>query len=197
MVEVNLLHSPLGKKTMYNPQIGKNFNQNATIALHYRQNMDLNCMFHIIRSAIFYWTRVHLKFSFMSNIDPETRLKWQERRKTQFGAVRGRRKRWLSVVTEEGGAIESPAALFSAQETGANGNSQMAISTARKTSYLRLGSRVSSPRFRRATWRRRISIPRWYPLHYAAESYLVRVFEDANLIARHTKRITIYSKDIC
>ena len=28
-------------------------------------------------------------------------------------------------------------------------------------------------------------------LHYAAESYLVRVFEDTNLIARHAKCITI------
>ena len=33
-------------------------------------------------------------------------------------------------------------------------------------------------------------------LHYAAESYLVRIFEDAILIARHAKRITIHFKDI-
>ena len=32
-------------------------------------------------------------------------------------------------------------------------------------------------------------------LHYAAESYLVRIFEDTNLIARHAKRSTICPTD--
>ena len=43
--------------------------------------------------------------------------------------------------------------------------------------------------------------PRFKPeainaLHYAAESYLVRIFADSKLIARHAKRITIYPTDI-
>ena len=43
--------------------------------------------------------------------------------------------------------------------------------------------------------------PRFNPeainaLHYAAESYLVRIFEDANLISRHAKQIFIYPTDI-
>ena len=43
--------------------------------------------------------------------------------------------------------------------------------------------------------------PRFKPqaieaLHYTAESYLVEMFEDANLLARHAKRITIYDSDI-
>ncbi len=33
-------------------------------------------------------------------------------------------------------------------------------------------------------------------LHYAAEAHLVRLFEDANLLARHAKRITVYKTDI-
>ena len=35
-----------------------------------------------------------------------------------------------------------------------------------------------------------------HTLHYAAESYLVRIFEDTNFIAEHAKRITIYLKGI-
>ena len=31
---------------------------------------------------------------------------------------------------------------------------------------------------------------------YAAESHLVKLFEDANLLARHGKRITVYDSEI-
>ena len=46
-----------------------------------------------------------------------------------------------------------------------------------------------------------MAAPRFKPqaieaLHYAAESYLVKMFEDANLLARHAKRITVYNTDI-
>ena len=33
-------------------------------------------------------------------------------------------------------------------------------------------------------------------VHYVAESYLVRIFEDINIIARNAKRITIYPTEI-
>ena len=33
-------------------------------------------------------------------------------------------------------------------------------------------------------------------LHYAAESHLVKLFEDANLLAHHAKRVTIYKSDL-
>ncbi len=33
-------------------------------------------------------------------------------------------------------------------------------------------------------------------MHYAAEVHLVRLFEDAKLLARHAKRITVYKSDI-
>ena len=46
-----------------------------------------------------------------------------------------------------------------------------------------------------------IAAPRFQPqaiyaLHYAAESHLVKLFEDANLLARHAKRITVSDSDI-
>ena len=33
-------------------------------------------------------------------------------------------------------------------------------------------------------------------LQYAAESHLVKLYEDANLLAKHAKRITVYPKDL-
>lgn len=33
-------------------------------------------------------------------------------------------------------------------------------------------------------------------LQYAAESYLVKLYEDVNLLARHAKHITVYVKDL-
>ena len=33
-------------------------------------------------------------------------------------------------------------------------------------------------------------------LQFVAESYFVKIFEDANLLARHAKRITVYDSDI-
>ena len=33
-------------------------------------------------------------------------------------------------------------------------------------------------------------------LHYVVESHLINLFEDANLLARHAKRITIYKTDL-
>ena len=33
-------------------------------------------------------------------------------------------------------------------------------------------------------------------LQYAAESHLVKFYEDANLLAKHAKRITVYPKDL-
>ena len=35
-----------------------------------------------------------------------------------------------------------------------------------------------------------------YVLHWAAEAYLISLLEDANLIATHTKYMTIMPKDI-
>ena len=33
-------------------------------------------------------------------------------------------------------------------------------------------------------------------LQYATESHLVKLYEDANLLANHAKRITVYPKDL-
>ena len=42
----------------------------------------------------------------------------------------------------------------------------------------------------------RIAAPALGALQEAAEAYLVSLFEDANLVTIHCKRITIYPKDI-
>ena len=79
-----------------------------------------------------------------------------------------------------GGAISSPTASFSARET------------LKRFPFSRIVREIAqdfmeAPRFKTEA----ISA-----LQYAAESYLVRIFEDTHLIARYARRVTVYSTDI-
>ena len=64
-------------------------------------------------------------------------------------------------------------------------------------SYATCPSRASFVILRRTAWRcQGLKKEAINALHYIAESSLVRIFKDANLIARHAKRITIYNTEI-
>ena len=100
-------------------------------------------------------------------------------------------------ATGQGGAIETPAASLSAET-----RARMEIPKWRfRQPEKLLIRRLPLSRLEREIAEDYMEAPRFKPeainaLHYAAESYLVRIFEDTNLIARHAKRITIYPTDI-
>ena len=66
----------------------------------------------------------------------------------------------------------------------------------RKLPFSRLVREILREYFARPGWEFRWQAQAMLAIQEAAESYLVRLFEDANLCAIHAKRVTIMRRDI-
>ena len=102
------------------------------------------------------------------------------------------------IAAQEGSACPAPAASFSAGLASAHGNPKVALSPPRTPSSPPFAIWPRGPRYCAGLY----GGPRFHAqaieaLYYAADSHLVKLFEDATLLAGRVKCFTVYDSHLC